>query len=102
MPPAIMPPASSRAPPGPPANFDKLSAITDRPIPSSRGSSNPSVTAEAWVYPTGSGVVISEIGQGAVNTNWHDSQIEVLSVAKSMSASGQAERINLPYSEPFP
>lgn len=38
-----------------------------------------SITLEAWIYPTAGGVVFSELGQAAINSGWHDSQMEVLS-----------------------
>ena len=31
-----------------------------------------------WIYPTGNGVILSELGSSAINTNWHDSQIEMI------------------------
>ncbi|HYF50103.1 MAG TPA: PKD domain-containing protein [Planctomycetota bacterium] len=38
----------------------------------------PAVTLAAWIKPNAAGgVVFSELGQGSVNTGWHDSQIEV-------------------------
>lgn len=39
---------------------------------------NDSTTLSIWFQAYGPGVVISEVGQAAVNTGWHDSQIEVL------------------------
>ncbi len=38
-----------------------------------------SITLEAWIYPTAGGVVFSEVGQAAINSGWHDSQMEILS-----------------------
>ena len=32
-----------------------------------------------WVYPMDNGVIVQEIGQTTPNTNWHDSQIEMVS-----------------------
>ena len=32
-----------------------------------------------WCYPTEQGVIVSEIGQAAINTAWHDSNIEITS-----------------------
>lgn len=31
-----------------------------------------------WVYPTGNGVILSELGQEAINTYYHDSNIEMV------------------------
>lgn len=31
-----------------------------------------------WVYPTGNGVILSELGQSVINTGWHNSQIEII------------------------
>lgn len=35
------------------------------------------VTLMAWVYPTGNGVIVTELGQGTPSSGWHDSQIEI-------------------------
>jgi len=35
------------------------------------------VTLMAWIYPTGNGVVVTELGQGTPTSGWHDSQIEI-------------------------
>jgi hypothetical protein len=32
-----------------------------------------------WCYPTEQGIVVSEIGQAAINQSWHDSNIEITS-----------------------
>ncbi len=32
-----------------------------------------------WVYPTGNGVLLSELGQAAINTTYHNSNIEMVS-----------------------
>jgi len=39
---------------------------------------NDSVTLELWFNARGAGVIVSEIGQTAINTGWHDSQLEIL------------------------
>ncbi|MBM3412310.1 MAG: hypothetical protein FJY19_02900 [Bacteroidetes bacterium] len=31
-----------------------------------------------WVFPTGNGVILTELGQTTLNTNWYDSQIEII------------------------
>lgn len=31
-----------------------------------------------WVFPTDNGVILTELGQNAYNTHWHDSQIEIV------------------------
>ncbi len=42
-----------------------------------------SLTLAAWIYPTaGGGVVFAELGQGTVNSGWHDSQMEVLTTGE--------------------
>lgn len=41
------------------------------------GSDNP-VSFFTWVYPTGNGVIVSEIGQTTINSGWHDSQLEMV------------------------
>ena len=38
-----------------------------------------SVTIALWINANAAGVVVDELGQSALNSNWHDSQIEVLS-----------------------
>jgi len=30
-----------------------------------------------WVYPTGNGVIVTELGTGSPSSGWHDSQIEI-------------------------
>jgi hypothetical protein len=35
------------------------------------------VTLMAWIYPTGNGVVVTELGQGTPSSTWHDAQIEI-------------------------
>jgi len=42
------------------------------------GSVPQSITLAAWIYPIVGGVVFSELGQGVINSGWHDSQMEVL------------------------
>jgi hypothetical protein len=32
----------------------------------------------AWVYPTGNGVIVTELGTGSPSSGWHDSQIEIV------------------------
>jgi hypothetical protein len=31
----------------------------------------------AWIYPTGNGVIVTELGSGSPTSGWHDSQIEI-------------------------
>jgi len=31
----------------------------------------------AWIYPTGNGVIVTELGTGSPTSGWHDSQIEI-------------------------
>jgi uncharacterized membrane protein len=40
--------------------------------------SNASVTVSLWFNAAGPGVIMDELGQTALNTGWHDSQIEIL------------------------
>ena len=35
------------------------------------------VTLMAWVYPTGNGVIVTELGTGSPSSGWHDAQIEI-------------------------
>jgi hypothetical protein len=35
------------------------------------------VTLLAWIYPTGNGVVVTELGAGSTSSGWHDAQIEI-------------------------
>lgn len=37
-----------------------------------------SISVFLWVYPTGDGIILTELGQSAINENWHDSQIEIV------------------------
>jgi hypothetical protein len=39
--------------------------------------STTSVSHFMWVYPTGAGVLVSELGQTTLNASWHDSNIEI-------------------------
>jgi hypothetical protein len=39
--------------------------------------STTSVSHFMWVYPTGAGVLVAELGQTAINSLWHDSNIEI-------------------------
>jgi hypothetical protein len=41
-----------------------------------------SVTISVWFYPRAAGVILAELGQVAINTEWHDSQIEILSTGE--------------------
>jgi len=34
-------------------------------------------TLMVWIYPTGNGVIITELGSGTTTSGWHDSQIEI-------------------------
>ena len=34
-------------------------------------------TLMAWIYPTGNGVIVTELGTGSPTSGWHDSQIEI-------------------------
>ena len=36
-----------------------------------------STTLMMWIYPTGNGVVVTELGTGSTSSGWHDSQIEI-------------------------
>jgi len=38
---------------------------------------NTSISVFTWVYITGNGVIVSELGQHAINSGYHDSQIEL-------------------------
>ncbi|MFO0969605.1 MAG: LamG-like jellyroll fold domain-containing protein, partial [Gemmataceae bacterium] len=49
---------------------------------SSFNASAPTVTLEVNFNANGPGVIVSELGQSTINTNWHDSQIEVLSTGE--------------------
>lgn len=35
------------------------------------------ITLMAWIYPTGNGVVVTELGTGSPTSGWHDAQIEI-------------------------
>jgi hypothetical protein len=39
----------------------------------------PGVTTSlmVWIYPTGNGVIVTELGQGTTTSGWHNSQIEI-------------------------
>ena len=40
--------------------------------------SNGSFTIELWFKANSDGVIVSEVGQSTINTNWHDSHIDLL------------------------
>jgi hypothetical protein len=40
--------------------------------------SGTSISVFLWVYPTGNGVILTELGQSGINQNWHDSQLEMV------------------------
>jgi uncharacterized repeat protein (TIGR02543 family) len=44
----------------------------------SRVGSGNRISVFAWVYPTGNGVIVSELGTTTISSDWHDSQIEVV------------------------
>jgi hypothetical protein len=35
------------------------------------------ITLMVWIYPTGNGVVVTELGTGSPTSGWHDAQIEI-------------------------
>ena len=35
------------------------------------------VTLLVWIYPTGNGVIVTELGTGSTSSGWHDAQIEI-------------------------
>ena len=35
------------------------------------------ITLMAWIYPTGNGVIVTELGAGTPSSGWHDAQIEI-------------------------
>lgn len=37
-----------------------------------------SISVFLWIYPTGDGIVLTELGQSGINQSWHDSQIEIV------------------------
>lgn len=50
-------------------------AITGN-LASGMGSTN-HITLFAWVYPTGNGVIVNELGTGSPSSGWHESVIEI-------------------------
>jgi len=44
-----------------------------------KGTVPQSLSLEAWIYPVVGGIVFAELGQGTINSGWHDSQMEILS-----------------------
>lgn len=40
------------------------------------------VTIEAWFNAKSAGIIVDELGQTAINSSWHDSQIEILSTGE--------------------
>lgn len=60
-------------------NFD---GVDDYVLMDIGGSVPTSITLSAWIYPTAGGVVFTELGQGVINSGWHESQMEVLSTGE--------------------
>jgi len=55
-----------------------VAASSQYVVSPSLGADPASITLAAWIYSgTAGGVVFSELGQVAINSGWHDSQIEV-------------------------
>lgn len=54
-----------------------------------------------WVYPTGNGVLLSELGQTAINSSWHDSQIEMVGGALKFSLWPHGSIITSSIATPF-
>jgi len=44
--------------------------------------SEDSVTIEVWFNANGPGIIVAELGQGTINSGWHDSQIEILNTGE--------------------
>jgi hypothetical protein len=55
-----------------------------------------------WVYPMDNGVIVSELGQTAPNTSWHDSQIEMVAGTIKFSVwSGSVQNLSSSISTPL-
>jgi hypothetical protein len=56
-----------------------------------------------WVYPTGNGVIVDELGQATINTGWHDSQIEMVGGTLYFNVwnGGTAQKIASSVATPF-
>jgi len=70
-----------------PGNFGNalnLDGINDYVVTPNIGASMPTndVTLELWFKANAAGVIATELGQAAINTGWHDSQIEILSTGE--------------------
>ena len=64
--------------PGQIASALNFNGSSDYVLSGSYGLSPTNVTLEAWVKPNAAGgVVLSELGQSAINSGWHDAQMEV-------------------------
>ena len=56
-------------------NGSNTYAITSN-LSSSMGSTN-TISIFAWVYPTGNGVIVSELGTASTSSGWHESVMEI-------------------------
>ena len=56
-----------------------FNGVNQYAITNNLASKVPNVTTSlmVWVYPTGNGVIITELGSGSPTSGWHDSQIEI-------------------------
>jgi hypothetical protein len=56
-----------------------FNGVNQYAITNNLASKVPGVTTSLmlWVYPTGNGVIVTELGQGTPSSGWHDSQIEI-------------------------
>jgi hypothetical protein len=70
-----------------PGNFGnalKLDGTNDYVVTPNIASSMPTndVTLELWFKANGAGVIVTELGQSAINSGWHDSHMEILSTGE--------------------
>ena len=60
----------------------QFDGVDDYVLVDIKGSVPQSITLQAWTYPSAKGIVFSELGQGTINSGWHDSQMDVLSTGE--------------------
>lgn len=52
--------------------------LTKQSLNSHLNGTGTSISVFLWIYPTGDGIVLTELGQSGINQSWHDSQIEIV------------------------
>ncbi|MGH2771712.1 MAG: PA14 domain-containing protein, partial [Actinomycetota bacterium] len=71
---------------GDPDTSVRLDGVDDHILSPALSPGTESVTLELWFKPEAAGVIVSELGQSAINTGWHDSQLEILPTGEVLAS----------------